>query len=99
MGWKNYFSSLWNIVDLASSALNLAILLRYDLASEAVNKSMMIPFAVLLMWFKVFYIIRIFNKPALYMNLLLITIKDIGEFILIFFLALATTANMFFIVS
>ena len=99
MGWKDYFfSSLFNYVDLISSAMNLTILIRYEFVNH-MNNDILILLAVLLMWVKVFYWIRIFSKPASYINLLLRTLKDIVAFLVILIIALGMTTNMFYIVK
>ena len=99
MGWKDYFSSLFNYVDLTSSVINLTILLWHDITGHSVSKDIMIPLAVLLMWLKSFYWMRIFNQPAFYIKLVVKTLTDILGFLLILILAIGATANLFYIVT
>ena len=55
--------------------------------------------AVALMWFKLFYWMRLFTPTAFFMNLLAQTFQDILEFMIMLILIITTFTNMMYILN
>ena len=69
-GWKEYFSSITNLLDTASALINLIILVKSELKHLDDIQNGLILVAVLLVWWKVFYWMRLFESTAFFYKLL-----------------------------
>ena len=60
----DYFFDFWNMLDLTSLGMNIAIVVLdwLDKSENLINALASV--AVLMMWFKLFYFLRIFFKTA-----------------------------------
>lgn len=95
----NYFFSFWNLIDLTSLILNIAVIV-CDLA--LLDEKSFIPIsatAVSLMWFKVFYFLRIFSQTASLVRMIIEITLDMKWFLLIFLMAVIGFANSFFVIA
>ena len=97
-----YFWDLNNIFDLTSSFLNWVLVLNewvnhYLIDSTSLKICTM--FALVGVWYKVFYWMRLFQNPAFFMNLLKQTLKDIVPFMLMISILIAGFSNILFILN
>ena len=91
-----YFKSLTNWLDMASSLINMIILIG-NMIFEYQPSETLVVIGVALMWFKAFYWMRLFKPTAFFMNLLASTFVDIAEFIVMMVILIFAAANLFYI--
>ena len=82
---------------MISGLLNIFILLYAHIKGPDENLTFCISIAIALMWFKVFYWLRIFANTAFFYNLIMKTMDDILAFMIMLGTAIAAFANFFFI--
>jgi hypothetical protein len=97
--YKSYLMSFWNIISLISLVLNFFVVTA-DLSGMG-ERTLLPPMAiaVLLMWIRFFYFGRVFLSTAWMVRMIYSVIKEIGYFLLIFFLMVIGFANVFFIIQ
>ena len=95
--WREYLTQGFNKIDVLSGLLNLFILGWSQFVGQSDFLTFTILIAIALMWFKAFYMLRIFAPTAFFFNLLLITLKDMTAFMVMLAAVIATMANIFFI--
>lgn len=92
-----YFSDPFNYIDLSSFALNIILVIdthRHGYGSKVSETIRAITsLAVILMWFKVFYWMRLFDSTSFYVKLIRETVYDIRYFLILFIVILLTFAN------
>lgn len=94
-----YFSSFWNYIDFCSIFINVGFII-CDLTGVDIMKLRVIgAAAVLCMWIKFFYYLRIFQPTAKFIRLLTQIISDLSTFSFTFILAVLAFANAFYILS
>ena len=82
-----YFINIWNIIDLVSLVLNIAIII-CDLSDiDSQDLTTLMGIAVLFMWLKLFYFGRIFLSTAGIVRMILQITFDMRYFLVIFLLA------------
>ena len=95
----NYFSSIWNIFDLTSLLMNLAIQV-LDLANLPEESLRTITgIAVLLVWLKLFYFGRIFFSTASIIRIIIEITYDMKFFLGVLLLSIAAFGNCFYILQ
>ena len=95
----NYFSSVWNIFDLTSLLMNLAIQI-LDLANLSEEDLITITgIAVLLVWLKLFYFGRIFFSTASIIRIIIEITYDMKFFLGVLLLSIAAFGNCFYILQ
>ena len=102
--WRDgfaYFTAINNYVDMFSLALNIYII---DSAVEGKNEErenmqQICALAVILMWFKSFYWLKLFGPTSFYIRLISETLWHIKYFLILFVLILATFGNAVLILS
>lgn len=94
-----FFRDFWNIYDLVSFGLNLAIII-CDVADVEFEKTNAIccP-AVGLMWIKTFYYLKIFPQFSTLIWLVETVMWDMKAFLVVFFIAIFAFANAFYILG
>jgi hypothetical protein len=100
---KAYFltvDAVWNIFDLSSSILVILFCV-IDFFRLDFNDSVVLiaSIAVLLLWLKLFYFLRIFKKTSSFIRMIIEMFIDIGTFMLIFFIGILAFSNTFYILD
>ena len=88
---KFFYKNLWNVVDLVALTLTLVITVHSILGRTNIDKyslSTMAAVASSLIVAKIYDWLRLFEMTAFYVQLLEATIKGIGSFMLLFFVAM-----------
>ena len=96
MIYTNFF---WNVTDVSSTLMVITFCIcdmaKIDYASGRVIASI----AVLLLWAKLFYFLRIFAPTAAFIRMITEIIKEMSTFTLIFFLSIIAIGNSLFLVD
>lgn len=103
-GWE-YFSDVWNFIDMSSAGLNLTFcgLFLYTIATGG---DMLVSFSTIhiiaafgcfLMWLKVFYWCRLFGSLAYYVKLIQQTIADSLNFMLMVLVILISFGSFLYV--
>ena len=100
---KTYFFELINYIDNGSTVLNLFLIIQHDFffreGYEHKDKQHWAAFAILLVWFKVFYWMRLFTETAFFINLLKQTLKGIRAFSLMTVILVLCIANIMYVLN
>ena len=101
-GAKDYFLDLTNMIDIISSILNFVLVLN-ECLNHALIDSTALKFcsmlAVIFVWYKTFYWMRLFKEPAFFMNLLTKTLTDILPFMLMLSILTMLFSNVLYILN
>lgn len=94
--YSNFF---WNVTDVSSTLLVITFCI-CDMAKINYEDGRVIAsIAVLLLWAKSFYFLRIFSPTAAFIRMITEIIKEMSTFTLIFFLSIIGIGNAFFMVD
>ena len=98
----DYFSDYTNYPDIGSAVLNLYLVTnqnhRYLTISDNMRYSLTV-LAILLLWVKGLFWLRLFSATSFYIRLITETIKDITYFMIILFIFIAMFANAIYILN
>lgn len=94
-----YFKSFWNLLDLGSIFINIAVLAMDQAEVSHFDINAVSSVAVIIMWFKMFYFLRIFKATAHLIRMIIEIIMDMKWFIIVLFLSIIGFANAFFILA
>jgi len=95
----DYFMSFWNMVDLVSLILNSTICI-WDVAGlNEQDLNVLMSWAVLFMWLKVFYFGRIFKSTAALITMVIEITINMQSFLFVFILSVAGFGNCFMIMA
>jgi len=89
----------WNIIDVSSNIMVLAFVICDFSAVEFETGRSVSSVAMLLLWVKLFYFLRIFKPTASFMRMVSEILKDMSTFTFILFLAFFAIANSFYILD
>ena len=95
-----YFFDVWNFVDLTSLGLNA-----FYVASEITNGvdhatlQVIASFCIFLMWFKLFYWMRLFKPFSAFIRMITEILKDIQVFLVMLIISLAAFANVIYVLN
>ena len=92
-----YFLSVWNILDMSSLCFNMALVIMDWAGRPIENLRPVSAFAILLMWWKFFYYLRLFDSTAALVRMLLQIGSDMTTFTFVLFIAICAFTNSFFI--
>ena len=100
-GWP-YLLDVFNYIDLLSFSLNIYLI--YATTNRKENDTRVVvrslcSLAVVLMWFKAFYWMRLFTATSFYVRLIRETIYDIRWFLILFIVILMTFGNTLLILG
>jgi len=94
-----YFLSFWNILDMLAILLNVMVVLM-DFTNVSFNNVNRVgALAVLLLYLKLFYFMRIFFATANNIRMIIETIKTMKFFISVLFIATVAFGNAFFVLG
>ena len=100
----HYLKDIYNYIDISSFVLNLYIL---SYSSQALTKAEeaelqlgnLCCLAVIIMWYKSFYWLRLFDNTSFYVRLIADTLFEVRYFMILFVMILMTFGNAIFILS
>ena len=95
----DYFFDFWNILDLASLGMNISIVVLDWLERDEATINAISSVAVLLIWFKLFYFLRIFFRTAHLIWMIIEIVWDMRYFVLVLFIAVVAFANTFYVLG
>ena len=94
-----YFKSFWNMLDISSILLNIAVVV-WDFTRWQLNDIIAIAWvAVLVLWFRLFYLLRVFSETAYLISMIQAIIIEMKYFVLALVIAILAFANTFFILG
>lgn len=95
-----YFTDIWNMIDLSSLILN-ALYLYGEVSNTIAYDNMQIigAIAIMLMWFKLFYWMRLFQPFSAFIRMITEIIKDIKVFLIMLIISLGAFANIIFVLN
>ena len=97
-----YFTDVYNLFDLSSAIINVFIMFSYGYGYDWVDPDrtrQIAAVAVILMWIKAFYWMRLFGSTSYFIRMIGETFYDIRFFIFLFFTILFTFGNAMFILN
>jgi hypothetical protein len=94
-----YLKSFWNMLDIASVILNIAVVVLHltDVREDDLNAVSSI--AVLVLWFRLFYLLRVFSETAYLISMIQAIILEMKYFVLALLIAILAFANTFYILG
>jgi hypothetical protein len=99
---KYFGSSLTNAVESCSATLNIFLVLNETFGRQFVDESSLRTFALLaivFVWYRNFYWMRLFEAPAFFMNLVMRTLYGIIPFTIFLVMLLMALSNVLYIVD
>lgn len=96
----HYFTSMWNLIDLCSLVLNLLVVI-FDLTETVAMEDMynVLCVAVLIMYLKTFYFLRIFTSTASLIRMISEITYNMKYFAMVLVLACVGFGNCFLILA
>ena len=99
-----YLLDIYNWIDISSFCMNLYIVYYSSKGTlvdtdEGLNMRTIAPIAVVLIWTKSFYWLRLFSQTSFFVRLITDTLYDIRYFLILFLLILMTFGNAILILS
>lgn len=99
--WE-YVHNMWNWLEFVSFCFHLFIVLQHGIKFLDMSFELLImlsSIAVLLLYMKLFYWLRLFGGLGFYVRMVSETIYDIGDFIILFFMCVFTFAHAIFVLN
>lgn len=97
-----YVFDPFNIIDISSATMNTLVITSYGWGLSFLNDDTARLFAAIscvLMWFKLFYWMRLFGNTSYYIRMVVDTIADVLVFLILFFSILFTFGNAMYILN
>ena len=101
----SYFTDFWNLIDILPTFL-VCVMCAIEVAIEEHDKFYSDPWVVcvlsfisLLMWMKMGYFLRLFQRFAYLINMILRVIKDMVSFLVVMLIGVAAFTESFLIIS
>jgi len=94
----SYFLDVWNMIDIGSLCLN-AVYVFGEITNSIDHEQLQVigSIAIFMMWFKLFYWMRLFKPFSAFIRMITEIIKDIQVFLVMLVIALGAFANIIFI--
>jgi len=95
-----YFFDVWNMVDLLSLGLN-AFYVFGEITNGVDHATLQViaSFCIFLMWFKLFYWMRLFKPFSAFIRMITEIVKDIQVFLVMLIISLAAFANIIYVLN
>jgi hypothetical protein len=96
----SYFIDVWNMVDLMSLGLNAVYV--YGEVTNGIHPAtlqVIASIALLCMWFKLFYWMRLFKPFSAFIRMISEIVKDIQVFLVMLIISLLAFANIIFVLN
>lgn len=96
----SYFFDVWNVIDLTSLGIN-AVYVYGEITNNISYGWLQVigSCAVMLMWFKLFYWMRLFKPFSAFIRMITEIIKDIKVFMVMLIISLMAFANIIFVLN
>ena len=96
----SYFIDIWNMIDIGSLCLN-AVYVFGEITNGISHEQLQVigSIAIFLMWFKLFYWMRLFKPFSAFIRMITEIIKDIQVFLVMLIIALSAFANIIFLLN
>ena len=98
-GGVGYFWSFWNLLDLTSIALNVSVVAMEFFNTDYKHINRVSCISVLILYFKLFYFMRIFNSTAYLVRMIIEIVKDMKYFVWVLIIATMAFANAYYILG
>ena len=93
LGFREYFSDFWNILDQLSFFTNATTLLVHTIDADASLQKTIAAIAIFLLYVKFFYWLRLFDHTAAFIRMLKEIIVDIVPFLTFLVICIAMFSN------
>ena len=94
-----YFKSFWNILDIISIFLNVTVVILDLSGADEDDVNAVACIAVLVLWFRLFYLLRVFSETAYLISMIQAIILEMKYFVLALVIAILAFANTFYILG
>ena len=94
-----YFKSFWNLLDLSSVVLNTAVVIMEFSTADFAQINRVSSVSVLILYFKIFYFLRIFFETGYLVRMIIEIVKDMRNFVLILLISVFAFANSYYILG
>lgn len=96
----SYFLDVWNLIDIGSLALN-SVYVFGEITNSISHEQLQVyaSIAIFMMWFKLFYWMRLFKPFSAFIRMITEIIKDIQVFLVMLIIALSAFANIIFLLN
>ena len=96
---NTYFSSFWNVLDLACYILCLiTIFLERTLISNKLCRPIA-SFCVIVLWIKMFYFLAMYETPARFIRMIIEIINDMKNFMIVLMIGIFGFSGAFYIIQ
>mmetsp|Transcript_20406 Transcript_20406/g.20128 ORF Transcript_20406/g.20128 Transcript_20406/m.20128 type:complete len:318 (+) Transcript_20406:1341-2294(+) len=95
----DYVKSFWNLLDLLTVVTNTAVVIMDYTGAHFHDKNRISAMAVLILYFKLFYFLRIFSSTAYLVRMIIEILKDMKFFVTVLMLATIAFGNAFYILG
>lgn len=99
---KKYFrstSAVWGLLDLIACSLIIWFTLNDFLGGPVERGRVIGSVAIMLLWVKFFYFLRIFQQTAAFIRMITEIVRDMAVFSFIFLLGIVTFSNAFYMLD
>lgn len=96
----SYFFDVWNMIDIGSLTLN-AVYVGGEITNSVSHEQLQVygAIAIFMMWFKLFYWMRLFKPFSAFIRMITEIIMDIQVFLVMLIISLSAFANIIFLLN
>ena len=94
-----YFKSFWNLLDLSSVALNTAVVIMEFSSADFANINRVSSVSVLILYFKIFYFLRIFFATGYLVRMIVQIVVDMKNFVVVLIISVMAFADSYYILG
>lgn len=94
-----YFKSFWNLLDLTSVIMNSAVVIMEFSSASFANINRVASVSVLILYFKIFYYLRIFFETGYLVRMIIEIVIDMRNFVVVLLMAIMAFANSYYILG
>uniref|UniRef100_A0A7S3JKB8 Ion transport domain-containing protein n=1 Tax=Euplotes harpa TaxID=151035 RepID=A0A7S3JKB8_9SPIT len=95
----DYLTSFWNLLDLSSVALNSAVVIMDFADADFKNTNRVAAISVLILYFKLFYFLRVFFVTAYLVRMIIEIVIDMKNFVLVLIISIMAFGNSYYILG
>ena len=96
--FKEYFSSGWNLIDLANYSLCLAVLF-FDLLGIQSYQRPLASIALIILWIKLFYFLRVFDETSQLIRMIIEIVNDMKNFMIVLMIGIVAFTGGLYIMQ
>ena len=94
-----YFKSFWNVLDLVSVIMNSAVVIMEFSGAKFENINRVASVSVLILYFKIFYFLRIFFETGYLVRMIIEIVIDMRNFVVVLLIAIMAFGNSYYILG